>query len=360
MSTGSLRIAQVAPLWTPIPPRTYGGIELLLKLLCDELVERGHDVTLFASADCSTRARLHPVVEENLGDLLKAGHGYCYEYYTSSMFAEILRAQREFDIVHFHCSPAWLPIASALSMPSIFTMHTLPHLDDEWVLRRWPEIAVNGISRWQMQGLALKLSREFPVVYNGCDFDSFEPRYEPGQYLAFLGRMSPEKNPLDAIRIAQACDLPLVLAGVPQNAKEAEYFESELRPLIDDECIRWIGAVNHPQKVMLLRNSGALLFPIQWDEPFGLVMIEAMACGTPIVAHRRGSVEEVVDQGVTGFHAASMDALPELVGQALSLDRREVRRHAEERFGFRAMIDAYETIYGELTEGKVRKPKYTR
>jgi glycosyltransferase involved in cell wall biosynthesis len=235
-------------------------------------------------------------------------------------------------------------------------MHTLPHLDDEWVLRRWPDVAVNGISKWQMQGLALKLSREFPVVYNGCDFGGFEPRYEPGHYLAFLGRMSPEKNPLEAIKIAQACELPIVLAGVPQNSKEAEYFETNIRPLLDGDRVRWIGSVNHPQKVLLLRNAGALLFPIQWDEPFGLVMIEAMACGTPVVAKRRGSVEEVVDQGITGFHSPSVDALPELVTQALKLDRREVRRHAEARFGFRAMVDAYEALYAELQPLKVPRP----
>jgi glycosyltransferase involved in cell wall biosynthesis len=235
-------------------------------------------------------------------------------------------------------------------------MHTLPHLDDEWVLRRWPEVAVNGISKWQMQGLALKLGREFPIVYNGCDFDSFEPRYEPGRYLAFLGRMSPEKNPLEAIQIAKDCDLPIVLAGIPQNPKEAEYFELEIRPLLDGERVRWIGPVTHPQKVLLLRNASALLFPIQWDEPFGLVMIEAMACGTPVVARRRGSVEEVVDQGVTGFHSASVDALRELVEQAITLDRREVRRHAEARFGFRAMVASYEALYDNFQPRKAPRP----
>jgi glycosyltransferase involved in cell wall biosynthesis len=340
-----LRIALAAPLWTPIPPRTYGGIELLLKLLADELVARGHEVTLFASGDCATTAELVPVVETNLSDLLTEGRGYCYEYYTNSMLAEIARREREFDVVHFHCSTAWLPIAAILRTPALFTLHTLPHHDDEWVLRRWPDVAVNGISHAQTRALALRLGREFPTVYNGTDFAAYEPRYEPGPYLAFLGRLSPEKNPLDAIRIARACDLPIVLAGQPQNAKEAQYFKETLEPLIDGERVRWIGAVNHPQKVMLLRHASALLFPIQWDEPFGLVMIEAMACGAPVVAHRRGSVEEVVDQGITGFHAASLDALPELVPQALALDRREVRRHAEARFGFRTMVEAYEEQY---------------
>jgi glycosyltransferase involved in cell wall biosynthesis len=172
--------------------------------------------------------------------------------------------------------------------------------------------------------------------------------------------MSPEKNPLDAIRTAQTLDLPIVLAGVPQNAKESGYFETQLKPLIDGERVRWIGAVNHPQKVQLLRNAGALLFPIQWDEPFGLVMIEAMACGTPVVARRRGSVEEVVDHGVTGFHTSSMDALPELVAQAVTLDRREVRRHAEGRFGFRAMVDSYEALYQGMQRQPVSKPRASR
>ena len=343
-----LRIAQVAPLWTPIPPRTYGGIELLLKLLTDELVKRGQDVTLFASGDCSTRGRLHSVVETNLNDLLVKGAGYCYGYYTNSMLAEVTRMQAEFDFIHFHCSTAWLPAAANLRTPGLFTMHTFPHHDDEWVFRRWPKVAVNGISNFQMRGMELKLGRKFPTVYNGCDFDAYEPRYEPGHYLAFLGRFSEAKNPLGAIRIAQACNLPIVLAGQPQNGAETQYFEAQIKPLIDGDRVRWIGPANLPQKVMLLRHAAALLFPIQWDEPFGLVMIEAMACGTPVVAHRRGSVGEVVDQGVTGFHSASMDALPDLVGDVLKLDRREVRRHAESRFGFRAMVDQYEALYRSI------------
>ena len=349
-----MRIALVAPLWTPIPPRTYGGVELLLKLLADELVERGHQVTLFASGDCHTRADLAPVVETNLSDLLSEGRGYCYEYYTNSMMAELARRQREFDLIHFHCSTAWLPTGALLQTPVVFTMHTQPHHDDEWVMRRWPDVPVNGISRAQMQGMALKLDREFPIVYNGADFAAYEARYEPGHYLAFLGRLSPQKNPLGAINVARSCNIPIVIAGQPQNEKEQQYFEAEIHPLIDGVNVRCIGAVNHPQKVMLLRNASALLFPIQWDEPFGLVMIEAMACGTPVVAHRRGSVEEVVDQGVTGFHAKSMDALPELVAQAVALDRREVRRHAEARFGYHAMVSAYEALYHSVAPGKAR------
>jgi len=340
-----LRIAQVAPLWTPIPPRTYGGVELLMKLLIDELVARGHEVTLFASADCATAARLHPVVETNLTDLTSEGKAYCFEYYANSTMAEVLAAQGEFDLVHFHMSSAWLPFAGAMKTPALFTMHTCPHHDDEWALRRWPNVALNGISRCQMHGTGLRLGREFPIVHNSCDFAAYDASFERGQYLAFLGRLSPEKNPLDAIKIARACGLPIVLAGQPQNASENRYFEAEIRPHIDGDRVRWIGGVNHTQKNGLLRNAAALLFPIQWEEPFGLVMIEAMACGTPVVAHRRGSVEEVVDTGVTGYHAGAMDALADLVPQAMALDRRTVREHAETRFGYQAMVTAYEALY---------------
>ena len=280
MKTKPLRIAQVSPLWTPIPPRTYGGIELLMKLLIDELVTRGHEVTLFSSADSHTTGHLHEVLETNLTQLFTDGHGYMPEYYLASLMAEVLQAQDRFDIIHYHCGTAWLPLAAAAHTPGLFTTHTSPHLDDEWVMRRWPGVAVAGISQCQMRGASVKLGREFPVVYNGCDFGAYEPRFEAGNYLAFLGRLSVEKNPLGAIRIAQAVGLPLVLAGQPQNEREKEYFKTELEPLIDGEQIRWIGPVNHAQKQELLRNAVALLFPIQWEEPFGLVMIEAMACGS--------------------------------------------------------------------------------
>jgi len=344
----NLRIAQVAPLWTRIPPTTYGGIELLMKLLIDELAARGHEVTLFASGDCFTAAKLHPVCELNLTETCERGEAYCFEYYASSAMAEVLARAGDFDVIHFHLSTAWLPLAAATPTPGLFTIHTSPHVDDEFVFRRWPQIAVNGISRFQMHASSVRLAREFPVVYNGCDFAAYDPCFEPGQYLAFLGRMSPEKNPLDAIRIAAAVDLPIVLAGQPQNAKEQQYFAEEIQPLIDGERVRWIGPVNHLQKSELLRQAAALIFPIQWDEPFGLVMIEAMACGTPVVAHRRGSVEEVVDDGVTGFHSGVIDGLAELVPRALALDRRQVRAHAEARFDFRAMVDAYLALYRGL------------
>ena len=357
MTRDPLRIAQVAPLWTRIPPTTYGGIELLMKLLIDELVERGHEVTLFSSADCQTSATLVPVCEANLTELITRGEMYMFEYYASSAMAQVQRAAGEFDVIHYHLSSAWLPLAATVATPGLFTMHTSPHLDDEFVMRRWPEVAVAGISQAQMHAASVKLGREFPIVYNGCDFGAYDPCYELGKYLAFLGRLSPEKNPLDAIRIAQEVGLPIVIAGQPQNAGERAYFHEKIEPLIDGENVRWIGPVNHPQKNELLRHAAALLFPIQWDEPFGLVMIEAMACGTPVIAHRRGSVEEVVDQGVTGFHSISLDGLAGMVEPALRLDRREVRDQALRRFGYRAMVDRYVSLYRSVVKPGIPRKK---
>ena len=345
LSGNKLRIAQVAPLWTAIPPVNYGGIELLLALLCEGLIDRGHDVTLFASGDCRTRAKLRPIIPLNLTELMSRGEALMYEYYLNAVMAAVMAAQDEFDVIHCHLPPAWMPFAAAIRKPCIFTLHTCPHADDEWVMRNFPHVRVAAISRAQIAGAALRLSREFPVVYNGVDFAAYDASFEPGKYLAFLGRMSPEKNPLDAIRIAKSSGMPIILAGRPQNSSEAAYFQKNIEPLIDGERVRWIGLVNHPQKVELLRNAAALIFPIQWEEPFGLVMIEAMACGAPVLAVRRGSVGEVVDEGITGFTAESPDALAPLVAKTCALDRRRVREQARSRFGSDKMVDDYAALY---------------
>ncbi len=348
-----LRIAQIAPLWTPIPPATYGGIELLLALLCDELVDRGHDVTLFASGDCRTRARLREIIPVNLSDLMARGDALMHEYYMNAAMAAVIAAQDEFDIVHCHLPPAWLPFAAAMRVPCTFTLHTSPHGDDEWAMRNFPGADAIAVSHAQVAAASSRLGRKFPVVHNGVDFARYAASFAPGKYLAYLGRMSREKNPLDAIRIAQAANMPVVLAGRPQNAAEENYFRDEVQPLIDGERVRWIGPADHAGKVALLRDAAALVFPIQWDEPFGLVMIEAMACGAPVLAVRRGSVSEVVDEGITGFTAATPAELAPLVARACALDRRKVRDHAASRFSHTKMVDDYLAHYHSLIAQRV-------
>jgi len=340
-----LRIAQIAPLWTQVPPHTYGGIELVVNLLTEELVRRGHEVTLFASGDSRTSGKLHAVCETHMLDLMARAGAGTYEYYANAAVAEALRRAGDFDILHFHIGTQWLALGAVTPTPSVFTIHTFLSEDDVWAARHYPQVTVAGISRYQVRALAAKLDAEPPVVYNGCDFDSYKPSFEPGRYLAFLGRMGNDKNPVDAIRIAQRAGLPIVLAGQAQEAKEQVYFEENVRPLIDNDRVTYIGPVNHSEKNELLRNASALLFPVQWPEPFGLVMIEAMACGTPVIAHNLGSVAEVVDNGLTGYHASSISGLDALVTRALALDRRVVRAHAQERFSYRRMVDGYEHLY---------------
>ncbi len=330
----------------------YGGIELLMKLLVDELVERGHAVTLFATADCETRGELVSVADACITDLMTRGEAYAYEHYANAAVAEALRRASEFDVLHYHLTPGWIPLASLASKPSLFTLHTCAVKDDEWAFAKYPEVEVAAISRFQIAETATRLHRDFPVVYNGCDFGAYTPEFAAGKHLAFLGRMSHAKNPAGAIAIAKSLGMPLVLAGRPQNGEEERYFAEEVKPHIDGEQIRWIGPVNHAQKEALLRSASALLFPIQWDEPFGLVMIESMACGTPVIGVKRGSVGEVVTDGVTGYTAATPEGLAGLVEQTLKLDRRRVRESAEAQFSYQQMVAAYVALYRKLVSGR--------
>ncbi len=343
--SGTLRIAVVPPLWTPVPPKTYGGVELVVHLLIEELVRQGHDVTLFGTGDSRTSAKLETVCERNILDTMAGTEAMVYEAYANAAVARVLARAADFDVLHFHIGMHWAPFAMLSKIPSIFTIHTFASCDDRWLVRNFPRVALTGISHYQAAQLAEGTQREIPVVYNGCDFGAFEPRVEQGRYLAFLGRMSHDKNPLDAIRIAQAAGTPIVLAGQAQQKKEEAYFEKEIRPLIDGEKVRYIGPVNHEKKNELLRNAAALVFPIQWPEPFGLVMIEAMACGTPVLARSLGSVAEVVDAGVTGYYAAEIEEMRALLPATIELDRRRVREQAEGRFAASRMVEGYIALY---------------
>ncbi len=338
-----LRIGLAPPLWTPIPPRTYGGIELVVHLLTEELVRQGHDVTLFGTGDSHTTARLEPVCERNMLDFMAGTEACVYEAYANAAVARVLERATDYDVLHFHIGMHWLPFAALSRVPCIFTIHTFASYDDRWLARNFPQVMLSGVSRYQAG--QLEAGRTIPVVYNGCDFGACEPGYERGEYLAFLGRMSHDKNPLGAIQVAQAAGMPIVLAGRAQQAKEEAYFEENILPLIDGKNVRYIGPVDQAQKNELLRNAAALVFPIQWAEPFGLVMIEAMACGTPVLARKLGSVPEVVDAGVTGAYADETQAMAALLPGVLELDRRTVRARAEARFSHQRMVADYVALY---------------
>ena len=344
--TRHLRIAQVAPLWAGVPPKAYGGAELMVHWLTEELVRLGHDVTLFASGDSRTSARLYPACQDNLLDTMARGEAYQYEGYAAAGLAAALRRSESFDVIHCHLGAAMIPFGALSRAPVLHTVHAgLDAVDEQWILRRYPEAPIAAISDSQVATVPAERRHNIRTIYHGCDFDDYELSTAPGEYLAFIGRMGQHKNPLGAIRIARAVGLPIVLAGQPQDAKETRYFAEEVKPLIDGKHVTYLGPLSHREKVDFLKRASALLFPIQWEEHFGLVMIEAMACGTPVLGFKRGSVGEVVDVGKTGFYGDSEDQLASLIPPALSLERKAVHQHAFSRFSHRRMALDYVALY---------------
>jgi glycosyltransferase involved in cell wall biosynthesis len=271
-----------------------------------------------------------------------------YEYYETCNIAEALKNSSSFDIIHSHVGCYAVPLGALSSVPVLHTLHNPVTPDAIWLLERYPTAAVTAVSRRQIAGMPEWRRDGIRVINNGCDFDSYEFSPSPGKYLAFLGRMGPGKSPLDAIRIASKAGMPIVLAGQPLDVEERAYFSEKIEPLIDGSKVVYVGQVDHRQKCVLLKGAAALLFPIQAEEAFGLVMIEAMACGTPSIAFQRSSVEEIVDFGKTGFYSESMQALPSFVSLAAALDRQTVREHAKVRFGHERMVDEYLQAYEAL------------
>jgi glycosyltransferase involved in cell wall biosynthesis len=343
-----LRIAQVAPVWVPVPPYSGGGTEMIVHLLAEELVRRGCDVTLFAAGASRTAGRLRRLWPEAVVDMMAAGAAYEYDHYANANLVEALASSDAFDVVHSHLGFQQVPLGRLARTAYLHTVHITPSADDRWVLERCHDVAVTAVSHAQVAGVAPARRRSIRVIHHGIDFDAYAAGSGTGRYLLFLARMSPQKSPLDAIRIAERAGLPLVLAGAPQNAEERAYFEAEIAPRVDGRRVEWVGRVDQRRKQELLKEAAALLFPIQGDEAFGLAMIEAMACGTPVVAWRRASVPEIVEHGATGFHGTSVDELASFVERAMGLDRAAVRARARDRFHVTRMVDEYLAAYVDL------------
>jgi|RhiMetStandDraft_8_1073273.scaffolds.fasta_scaffold02227_2 glycosyltransferase involved in cell wall biosynthesis len=343
-----MRIAQIAPLAESVPPKLYGGTERVVAWLVDELVDLGHQVTLFASGDSQTKAELVPVCPR----ALRLGKPRPDPVAAQAALLEAV-AQRadEFDVIHAHIDWLHLPIVQRAGIPFLTTLHgrlDLPGLSD--MIRIFPTAPYVSIS--DNQRIPLAGAKWLGTVYHGMPKRLLKPSFRPGQYLAFLGRLTHEKGAHIAIRIAQATGMPLrIAAKVPRDHRS--YFKEHLEPLIDGKNIQLVGEVDDRRKQGFLDGAAALLFPINWPEPFGLVMIEAMACGTPIIAFRAGSVPEVIDDGVTGFIVDSEEEAVRAVGRVGKLNRREIRRIFEQRFTARRMADDYVDIYRQLTDGSV-------
>ena len=338
-----LRIAQVAPLYESVPPRYYGGTERIVSYLTEELVAQGHDVTLFASGDSRTAARLVPVGPRALR--LAAG---CLDQFAHHdvMLERVTQQSDEFDVVHFHVDYLHFPLSRRMGTRHITTLHGRLDLPDLVpVYREFSEMPVVSISDAQRE--PLPAANWQGTVYHGLPRDLYRYASGPGDYLACLGRISPEKGVDRAIAIAKSVGIPLRIAAKVDKA-DREYFDQVIEPLLDDPLIDYIGEIGDDRKQEFLGNAQALLFPIDWPEPFGIVMIEAMACGTPVIAYRSGSVPEVMEQGRTGFVVRELDDAIEAVRRVRYLSRARCREVFEERFTAQRMARDYLDVYAQL------------
>ena len=338
-----MRIAQVAPLMESVPPKLYGGTERVVAYLTDALVRQGHDVTVFASGDSRTSARLVAASPTALRLDLS-----CRDYLAPHilMLEQVMQRIAEFDVVHFHTAGFHLPLARRLSIPHVTTLHgrlDMPELRP--LYREFRDVPVVSISNAQRSDLPE--AGWAGTVLHGLPLDLLPFAPGPGQYLAFLGRVSPEKRVDRAVAIALACGMPLRIAA-KIDAVDREYFEREIRHLFDHPLVEFVGEIAEADKAAFLGGAAALLFPIDWPEPFGLVMIEAMACGTPVVAFRGGSVSEVIDEGVTGFIVESVDAAVAAACRVHQLDRRLCRETFERRFAADRMAANYVALYEQV------------
>jgi len=345
-----MRIAQVAPLIESVPPKHYGGTERIVSYLTEELVRAGHDVTLFASGDSVTNARLIASCERSLRKNESCKDPVAREVL---LVDQVVEHANEFDLIHFHTGYLHFPICRYLPVPHVTTLHgrlDMPDVDP--VFERFRDVPVISISNAQRQ--PLPWANWQATIYHGLpkEFFAFQPNQ--GGYLAFLGRISPEKRVDRAIEIAKRVSMPLKIAAKVDRV-DRRYFKRDIEPLLTQSHVEWVDEISDQQKNEFLGNAYALLFPIDWPEPFGLVMIEAMACGTPIIAYDRGSVPEVMEDGVTGFIVSEIEQAVEAVGRVRDLSRARCREVFEKRFTASRMASDYVNLYTCLADSRMTR-----
>jgi glycosyltransferase involved in cell wall biosynthesis len=340
----NMKIAQISPLMESVPPRLYGGTERIVSYLTEELVRMGHQVTLFASGDSVTGAELVGCVPTALR--LDANVHDPIPYYML-MLDRIRDAAEDFDILHFHIDQFHFPLFKAMAHRTVTTLHGRQDIPDLKALYLgFPDMPLISISDAQRKPVSK--ANFAATVLHGIPSSLYTPVFAPrGGYVAFLGRISPEKRPDRAIRIARTLGVPLKIAAKVDRVDEA-YFREQIEPMLRGPGVEFIGEINERAKAKFLGDARALLFPVDWPEPFGLVLIEAMACGTPVLAFRRGSVPEIVDDGVTGQIVDTEEEAVRKLPRVLSLDRRAVRRRFEERFSATRMAKDYIQVYRSL------------
>jgi glycosyltransferase involved in cell wall biosynthesis len=338
-----MRIAQVAPLYESVPPQLYGGTERVVSYLTEELVEQGHEVTLFASGDSVSQARLVASCPRALRLERRVTDPLAYHFVH---LEQVFEQAASFDIIHFHTDYLHFPMARRQAMTQLTTLHGRLDIPDLIPLyEKFKELPLVSIS--QAQRRPLPWVNWQGTVYHGLPTDLYELRQAESEYLAFLGRISPEKRLDRAIEIAKGVGMQLKVAAKVDTA-DRKYMNKVIKPLMNDSCVEFIGEIDEERKQEFLGRAYALLFPIDWPEPFGLVIIEAMACGTPVIAYRRGSVTELIEEGVTGFVVDNTDEALGAITKVKSFDRVRCRQVFEERFSASRMAGDYLRIYHRL------------
>ena len=339
-----LRIAQIAPLVERVPPKKYGGTERVVYHLTEGLVEKGHDVTLFASGDSLTTAKLVAPIRESLRLGRKPHTPIMVNMMMLSRVYE--KMAHEFDIIHSHLEFLTLPYAYKAEVPTVLTMHGRLDLGDTAaIMRSYPDMAYVSISDSQRH--PVKEVNWVKTIYHGYPESIFEFNDKPDDYFLYLGRFSEEKKPQEAIMLARACNIPLKIAAKIDPADKG-FFEEKIRPLLNHPLIDYVGEVDDKRKVELLKNAKALLNTIDWPEPFGLVMIEALACGTPVIVRGCGSAPEVITHGKTGFICEKKLDFINAIHNVDQISRKTCRKEFEQRFSRECMVANYEELYYNL------------
>lgn len=345
-----MKIAQIAPLVESVPPKLYGGTERVASYLTEELVKQGHEVTLFASGDSVTNARLEAIVPE----ALRLKENSNPTSYHILMIEEVLKQASSFDIIHFHIDSIQFPVARRMKVPHVTTLHGRLDLQDFVIMlneyRDLPMISISDDQRHPVLDINWQAT-----VYNGIPSDLYTFHAEPGDYLAFLGRISPEKGVDQAIEIAKQANMPLKIAAKVDKA-DVSYFQTHIKPLLDHPLIEYVGEINEAEKNQFLGDAYALVLPINWPEPFGLVLIEAMACGTPVIAYRRGAIPEIVEDGVNGYVVTGIEGANIAVDKITAIDRHACRKSFLERFSANKMALHYVQTYEKIIHAKSKNP----
>ena len=340
-----MRIAQIAPLWISVPPQTYGGTELVVSWLSDELVRRGHDVTLFATGDSKTKAKLVPIWPKGLWQAnLKSPYAVF-----SLLYEKLISLQDQFDIIHDHCEFYTAAYSRFLKPPLVTTMHN-PLTEETTILyKKFPNINFVSISKNQRKlGPGIHIVK---TIYHGLPIEKYPFKENPGDYILWLSRIGPDKGIAEAIEIAKLTGEKLIISGniLPRYA---DYFQFRIKPLIDGKKIRFVGASNFSKKIELFKNAKAFLFPVKRPEPFGLVLIEAMACGTPVIAFKNASVPELVEEGKTGFLVNNIEEACQAVKKINKIKRSDCRKHIEKNFTLKRMVNRYEKLYKKILKNE--------